>query len=175
MPLLRENLIFLRKYLSDPKRIGSVTPSSKYLGQAMLELISRLEKVKVVEVGAGTGSITIHLQHLSPVVIEVDAELYRLLRHKFDHAEIVHDCALAYLGRIESPIGLVVSIPLINNPFRTAFIERLRALYQDGKLKWCVIYTYGRRSPLGDIDFRQAQRARWVWRNVPPASIWIYT
>lgn len=174
MPLLRENLIFLKKYLSNPKRVGSLTPSSKYLGQAMSELIGRLEKVKVVEVGAGTGSITAHLQHLAPAVIEVDAELHRLLKHKFGDVEIVHDCALAYLGRIETSIGLVISIPLINNPFRASFVERLSTLYLDGKLKWCVIYTYGLRSPLGDIGFRQARRARWVWKNLPPASVWVY-
>ena len=55
---LRENLDFVRLWLRRPVSLGAILPSSKGLAQAMAEQVDPLDPGAVVELGGGTGSIT---------------------------------------------------------------------------------------------------------------------
>ena len=55
---MHKKILFLKKYLQDPQSIGSVIPSSKFLGKAIYKSIKELDQTNIIEIGAGTGAIT---------------------------------------------------------------------------------------------------------------------
>ena len=55
---LKEIFLFLRQYLSSPRKIGSIYPSSPALGRAMVSFLENKKESTVIELGPGTGSIT---------------------------------------------------------------------------------------------------------------------
>jgi phospholipid N-methyltransferase len=103
-----------------------------------------------------------------------------LLKNKFPKLKIENKCAIDYMRSLVNQdkgekVGLVLSIPLINNPFREKiFIHELQQFYSSGLLSWCIIYTYGKKSPLSEIGFQSQKRYAKVFRNLPPANVWIY-
>ncbi|MCX6180223.1 MAG: hypothetical protein NT163_12830 [Chlorobiales bacterium] len=172
---MRKKILFLKKYLKNPKSIGSVIPSSEFLAKAIYKSIKDLDQTTVIEIGAGTGAITQHISSLNPVLVEIDKEFCALLKKNFPHLNIVNSCALEQLKKIDEKVGLVVSIPLINNPFKSLFIPLLNNLYERGLLKWCVIFTYGLNDPLQEVKFESKERTRFVLKNIPPAHVWVYS
>jgi len=155
--------------------MGSVIPSSRFLGNAMYKSVKELEHTAVMEIGAGTGAITQHISSLNPVLVEIDKEFCALLRTNYPHLNIVNSCALEQLRKIDERVGLVISIPLINNPFKSSFIPLLNDLYTKGLLTWCVIFTYGLNDPLEQVNFESKKRKRFVLQNIPPAHVWVYS
>lgn len=55
---VRERLIFLKHYLFNPRKTGSVYPSSPALGKAMVSFLKNTQESIIIELGPGTGSIT---------------------------------------------------------------------------------------------------------------------
>lgn len=174
-------MLFIKKYITNPRTIGSLVPSSKSLGKNIYEIIKTLEKCKVIEIGAGTGAITDILLPINPLVIEIDMEFSNLLKQKYPHLEIINTCAIDYIRNIfltaasSTQFGLVMSIPLINNPFKHSFVKELNNLYRSGLLKWCITYTYGLQSPLKAVKFAHESKRKTVLNNFPPANIWVYS
>lgn len=141
----------------------------------MAKAVTELPAVEsVVEIGAGTGSITRHLQPFNPVVVEIEEAFALLLKQRFPQLDIRHGCGLQFLQSLEQSIGLVISVPLINNPLRDRFIESIRQGRDAGHIKWCVIFTYGLSNPLEGTGFTCSRRRKWVLANVPPAHVWVY-
>lgn len=128
----------------------------------------------VVEIGGGTGAITEYLQDFNPTVIEIDEAFANLLKRRFPHLDVHHGCGLQYIRSLESEAGLVISVPLINNPIKHQFIKAIKDGHQKGQIKWCVIFTYGFSSPLREAGFAHACRRKLVVANVPPAHVWVY-
>ena len=50
-------------------------------------------RLQVVELGAGTGALTQRIRPLKPVLVERDAGLGGLLRHRFPALEVRQRCA----------------------------------------------------------------------------------
>lgn len=82
---LVNSLRFLGRYLADPIAVGSVTPSSQFLAEALTTpLIGRRKPVRILEIGAGTGAVTRHLASLlGPEdrfdICEIDPAFVRIL------------------------------------------------------------------------------------------------
>ena len=166
--------VFIKKFLTSPLSIGAIAPSSKYLASKMCKIIDKLENYPVLEVGAGTGAITKAIIQKNPKLIEIDSELSNLLKIKYPFLTVINNCCLEEMYKEASPFGLVVSIPLINNPIKPRFIKTLADLYTRGFIKWCVIYTYGNSNPLKDVRFKATHKHPIVFRNIPPARVWSY-
>lgn len=165
---------FLKAYLKNPSRTGSVIPSSERLGKAFAEQLAALSAKRIVELGPGTGAITEHIAENSPHLVEIDKELCRLLSERFPECVIENRCAIEFLEECRESCGLVVSIPLINNPERSNIISAIRKAYQRGTVSWCMIFTYGLADPLKEVGFRKSRKIRSVLLNIPPAHIWVY-
>ncbi len=172
---MRKEILFLKKYLRNPQTVGSVIPSSDFLAKAIFKSIKGLDQTTVMEIGAGTGAITKHIESLNPLLVEIDREFCALLQQNYPHLNIVNSCALEQLKKVTERTGLVVSIPLINNPFKTSFIPLLNHLYSNGLVSWCVIFTYGLKDPLEEVDFKRKARKHFVLQNFPPAHVWVYS
>ncbi|MCW5748737.1 MAG: ribose ABC transporter permease [Alphaproteobacteria bacterium] len=187
----RDRAVFLKRWLRRPLGMGSVTPSSRALGRAMAR--AALEHLApdrvVIELGAGTGSITRALlsaglpdHRLVPV--ELDPELHEHLAHAFPSLRpLLGDAArlpdlLAAHG--VTRVGAVVSgLPLLAMPAPVveAIVTAIVAvLPPHGAL---VQFTYGPASPVPAELVRrlhlEATRGKRVWSNLPPAVVWRFT
>lgn len=165
---------FLFAYLKDPLAVGSLHPSSSHLGKALAMQLNKLETVDIVQLGGGTGAITKFLPKNKLTVVEIDRDLTLHLKRNFPDLKIVCSCGINHLRERTTPFGCVVNIPLINNPSKIDLINQLSKQYKSGLLKWCVIYTYGNRSPLDAVGFNYQFRGKKVWKNLPPATVWTY-
>jgi phosphatidylethanolamine/phosphatidyl-N-methylethanolamine N-methyltransferase len=154
--------------------MGSVAPSSESLATKISSVVKVQETAEIIELGAGTGAISEKILGMNPVMVEIDEDLCNILIKRFPNKRIINKCAIEYLSQLTHEVGLVISIPLINNPQKKLLIDRIYALYEKHKLKWCVVYTYGSKSPLAGIDFQYVKRVSFVVNNIPPACIWLY-
>ncbi len=83
-----DQLLFLRKFIDDPRHIGSVAPSSNSLTQKMLGNLDWENFNYVAELGAGTGVFTEYIvQHKNPnckfLAIEQDYEMRQNLQERY--------------------------------------------------------------------------------------------
>lgn len=132
------------------------------------------ESLPLLELGAGTGALTDSLRRLNPVLVERDQEWAQLLRRRFPGLEVRNECAVETLRGLREPVGLVSSIPLLNNPQSGQLKEAISQTYASGLLRFCVLYTYGWRNPLAGSGFRHHRRSGFVTGNFPPAHVWSY-
>ncbi|HVM81404.1 MAG TPA: methyltransferase domain-containing protein [Stellaceae bacterium] len=181
----KEAMKFFAMWLKSPTRIGAVVPSSRHLARAMAREVQGVGAGVIVELGAGTGSVTRALVEAGIprerlVVVERDPDLYRLLKQHFPELTILKGDARE-LRRLLAPLGIreaaavVSSLPLISIPkvTRTRILAECFALLGDGRP--LIQFTYGPLSPIDrerlGVTGRVAAR---VWKNLPPASVWRY-
>ena len=82
--VLQDDFDFLLKFISHPRQIGSIVPSSQYLTDAMLRRVPWDSVHSLVELGAGTGVITCEINRRAPmncklISIEQDADMVFLV------------------------------------------------------------------------------------------------
>ena len=90
---LKDRMAFLSSFFKDPYKIGSITPSSVYLGREITKYVENSDKdkkIKVLEVGAGTGVFTESIvnklagNNYTLDVIEIDSDLSDILKKRFE-------------------------------------------------------------------------------------------
>lgn len=176
---------FFFQFLKHPRQVGAVLPCSVELAQAMrLALdspspqnsgpMAAANSPEVVEFGAGTGSITQHLNSENLTLVEIDRKFCELLKQRYPQAKVLNLSAEDYLAQQKTPIAVVSSIPLLNNPHSGNIKRAIGDGYQSGVIQKLVTFSYGSKSPFGDCGFGDENRFKRVLRNVPPASVWIY-
>ncbi len=180
-----EPFLFLRSLLSDPLKMGALAPSSPKLSRLMASRVKASDDA-VLEIGAGTGSITRALLEtgLRPerlVVIERDPSLAAFLEREFPRvrvccgdalnaAQILGDCCLA-------PVKTVISsLPLRNLP-ECDQLDVMRAMMGalscEGEL---IQFTYAAGCPIASEKLGlSAECLGRVWMNLPPAAVWRFT
>ncbi len=175
---------FSEELLRAPHHVGAVCPSSKSLGLAMAEAINLTDDRLVIELGAGTGSITqALLQQGVPanrlIVLERSEALVRRLRQRFPTLTIIQGDAadLPTLLRDQcQDIGNVVSsLPLrsLKPVAADAIIAGiLDTLADGGRL---IQFTYDLRRPSVPEHFGLRRvTTRRVWANLPPARVDVF-
>lgn len=55
-------ILFLKSFLQNPKHVGSIIPSSRFLANVMVNQASWPEAKAIAELGSGTGAITRYIQ-----------------------------------------------------------------------------------------------------------------
>ena len=91
---LADSTLFLREWIVNPQRTGSVAPSSPQLGAAMARWLPRNSESFVLELGPGTGAVTDALlkhglREDRLIAIEHNPTLARLLQNKYPRATII--------------------------------------------------------------------------------------
>lgn len=184
---LTDSSLFLREWLADPQRTGSVTPSSPKLAAAMARWLPSDPESFVLELGPGTGAVTQALiehglREDRLVAIENNPKLARLLRQRFPRAHIITGDAWQldvllreHVEPIESVGAVISSLPLLNFPPAEAetLAEKIRAILEHGG-KW-VQYSYhlGNGHHKSAMHFRRLA-SKIVWLNLPPARVNVY-
>lgn len=182
----RENLLFLKRLIKNPRSLGAIVPSSKSLARFICRHIDYQEGDFIVEIGAGTGSFTrAILQAGVPaaklIVLELDKELAQYLQVNFPDVQVIHGNA-TLLETLVPPhvIGnvrtIVSGIPMVNVPkkIQKEIIDScFRILGEGGGI---LQFTYGPLSPIPAQLFGIfAHKLGHVLQNIPPATIWRYT
>lgn len=176
---------FFKSWFENPLRIGALAPSGPVLAEAMAQAVDPRVPGPVIELGPGTGAITQALlgRGIAPsrlILVEFDAAFCSLLGERFPGVRIVRGDAYALAptlrGHLEAPAAATVSgLPLLlkPEPMRAALIaEAFGLMRADGIF---VQFTYGLASPVprSPVSF-EAEGLPRVWRNFPPARVWIY-
>src|ERR1700744_1540926 len=91
---LNDSTVFLREWIANPQRTGSVAPSSPQLGAAMAKWLPHNRESYVLELGPGTGAVTDALlkhglREDRLIAIEHNPTLAKLLRKRFPSAHII--------------------------------------------------------------------------------------
>ena len=176
--------MFLKQALARPQRVGALLPSSRYLAAAMAREASGAGLL--VELGAGTGAVTRALRDACPatplIAAEIDAELAWHLRLRFPGVDVraAHAHRLVTELRREAlPEQAVVvsSLPFRSLPRKVHLrtVEAICNFLEDDPTRRLVQYTYQPRRP---FSLPEHSRLLWrwrrtVWRNVPPAGVWV--
>lgn len=169
--------LFFRKFLTRPVRTGAVAPSSKFLANKIASVVNSMQNVEIIELGAGTGSITSKIRSLREITaIEIDNCLAKKLQTKYPDITVICDNAVDYLQKVNKPCGIVSSLPLVLNPvLKQQLSEQMNRLYAKGLLKWVITYTYAFDTPVNNLVFNKTTNHGIVFLNIPPATVWSYS
>ncbi len=180
--------LFGRELIKNPGPIGAAVPSSPALARSMARMVRGAGEGYVVELGAGTGSITEGLirDGIAPeriIAVEYSPEMAQHLRRRFPGIAVVQGdaCSLNHLlrqnfGTQDSPpiAAVVSSLPLRSLPKRKVarlFLEVRRLLAQGGRF---IQFTYAVHRPTRFPQCFRRTATSMVWANVPPARVECY-
>jgi phosphatidylethanolamine/phosphatidyl-N-methylethanolamine N-methyltransferase len=176
--------VFLRLWPQKPLRLAAANPSGARLADAVARCIDFARPGAVLELGAGTGSLTqgpvragCSLERI--IALEREPSLVAVLRREFPTMTIIADDATQIgehlVGRVEHLAGVVSSLPIkwFSVDAQHAVIRPcFDLLGPDG---YFVQLTNAFSSPLTvdrlGIVGREIGR---VWLNLLPAQIWAY-
>ena len=71
---------------------------------------------RIVELGAGTGLVSRYISAMNPVLVERNGEWAALLRKRFPTSRFVQSARRSRSPSSSKPVGVVSSIPMLNNP-----------------------------------------------------------
>jgi len=185
MATLSDTGLFLQEWMANPKRTGSVVPSSKRLAATMARWLPENRDSYVLELGPGTGAVTEALlkhglREEKLVAIERNPKLAGLLRERFPKAHIIAGDAwqmdvLLRNRHIENVGAVMSSLPLLNFSLEEAeaLAQKIRTVLQP-QGNW-VQYSYGihKSRPRGTADFH-LHASKIVWLNPPPARVSVF-
>lgn len=184
--LIGDEVRFVRGWVSGPRKIGAISPSSRALARLMVRCAQPEPEGYTLELGPGTGVATLALIEagVAPdriVAVEHNGEFCRLLEKRFPRLNVVHgdafdlDTALAGFSDIRLSSALS-GLPLLSFPLamRLKCVEGVLDRLPKGRP--LVQFSYGVKGPIGAMPGRIAvSRSKWVVLNLPPARAWIYT
>lgn len=180
MASLSDRLHFLRAFVTHPRLVGAVLPTSRRAVRDMLDLADVPNADLVVELGAGTGVYTSEiLARLRPgghlLALEIDQKLADLLNDRFQdpRVQVVCDSAeniQAHLDGARADI-LVSGLPFtsIGADVRRRILEQLPQVLAARGVALVLQY-----SPLIESELRRlfpVVRRRISLLNVPPAFL----
>lgn len=179
-----KSIDFFRGFLKDPRQVGSVIPSSRFMERSIIEF-SRLDDARVVvELGPGTGGTTRALLRAMRsdarlLAIDLDPAFTEIVAAIDDPRLIAHTGSAAALSEILKQHGLAGADAVISGiPFSTmpasvgaGILESVRdSLSADG-----VFVAYQFRAEVARLAegvFGPARRSAPVPLNIPPMRIW---
>ena len=184
---LSDTTLFLQEWLVNPRRTGSVVPSSRRLAAAMARWLPANPESFVLELGPGTGIITEALlrrglREDKLVAIEHNPKLAQLLHERFPRAHVIvgdagqlDDLLRNHRKPIESVGAVISSLPLLNfsEEQAEALAQKIRAVLEP-QGNW-VQFTYriDKPRPRGASSFR-LHASKIVWLNLPPARVSVF-
>ena len=180
-----ELLLFAKNFLRHPYMLGSVTPSSRFLVNQVLEPIDWRRAAVIVEYGPGVGTLTSEIlrrmrSDARLVAIETNWDFVRYLRSSLPDARlhVAHGSAadvrevLQCLG-FSKATYIISGIPLGSMPerVRADIAAKTRAALEPGGAFHVYQFT-SRVLPVLRRTFRHVRRS-FEGRNVPPAQVFV--
>ena len=181
---------FFRQWLRNPLAVAAISPSGRQLARRMIAELPPGAR-RVIELGGGTGVFTrALLEHgIAPrelMVVELNEELHHLLRRRFPESVVVCGDAtrlpdLVAQHRFGAPgdVDAVISglglLSMARATQRAILEGAFDLMGPDGRF---IQFTYGPRPPLRPEVSQalglHAMRGATVFRNIPPATVFVY-
>ncbi|MGW1678385.1 class I SAM-dependent methyltransferase [Saccharopolyspora sp. NPDC002376] len=175
-----------------PNLVGAVAPSSPSLAREMASVVPTSGTPVVVELGPGTGALSGAIAERLPesgrqVAIELDGGMVEYLRTELPWLEVVQGDA-ARLGDLLAGIGIDKVDAVVSGLPWSIFPAELQhnILHQVGSVlaPGGAFTTFAYVHALGmsgarqfrrrlDLAFDEVLTTHTVWRNVPPARIYV--
>lgn len=177
--------VFLGLWLQKPLRIAAANPSGARLADAIAHYVELERPGPVLELGAGTGSLTRGLLRGGcpadrMISIEREPRLVEILRRKFPGVTVIAGDATRigqYLtGRVERLSTVVSSLPIkwFSLEAQRAVLEPcLELLGSDGRFLQ-VTNAFCSPLPMDRLGVAGQEISR-IWLNLLPAQIWAYS
>ncbi|HEY0179733.1 MAG TPA: methyltransferase domain-containing protein [Dokdonella sp.] len=182
---------FFRQWLKNPRAVAALSPSGRHLAQQMVRQVPA-DARRIVELGAGTGVFTQALidAGVAPqdlLVLELNEAFCRLLRQRFPRTHVVQGDAsdlaaiaarsgFARAGGVDAVVSGLGFLPMPRDLQKSILAATFAVL---GPGRPLIQFTYGPASPLPrDLLLElglSVRRAGFAWRNVPPATVYVYT
>lgn len=177
-----EKLMFLEKFLRQPKQIGSITPSSRALTRRMLEPVDWINVTSVAELGAGTGVFTREIRakkrpDCTALIFERDDEMRNRLAENFPDLLFCRDArelSREVIGHGMAGLDAVISgLPFSNfSPeLREELLEQVFVALKPGGLFVAFQYSLQMKKLL-QHRFSRVD-IRFVPQNVPFAFVYV--
>lgn len=175
--------IFLREFVAQPRMVGAVWPSSSRLARYMASSVPLSGNGLVVELGAGTGTVTKALLDKGVLadrlrVVERSPVFVRHLQQHYPLMDVIQGDAtmLADLLHDDTPITTIVSsLPLHSLACETvlAIIEQWRKVLPLGGR--VVQFTYAlTNGPTEYLPGFVEYESHVIWANLPPAKVMVF-
>ncbi len=177
-----ERARFLRSFVTHPRQVGAILPTSQRTVRTMLDLAPIGQASLVVELGAGTGPYTGELlRRLAPdgrlLAFEIDPELAAGLRARFPdpRLQVIADSAERLADHLAGrrPEVIVSALPFTSLPAEVrhrALGEARRALADDGVmlvLQYSLLVQRDLKRLFGSVQRHVSPL------NVPPAMLFV--
>jgi len=175
---------FVKQYVSKPKTVGAVLPSSKYLADRIIKHINFDDAHYIVEYGPGTGVFTDRIlrernQETMILLFECNTEFYKILTRKYKdepNLYIINDSA-EHIEKYFTEYGIpcvdyiVSGLPFASLPHNvsSSILIQTRKHLKEGGRFITFQYTLTKKS-LIDQYFKEINIEREV-RNFPPAYV----
>jgi phosphatidylethanolamine/phosphatidyl-N-methylethanolamine N-methyltransferase len=177
--------VFFALWLQKPLRIAAANPSGDRLADAVARCIDLARPGPVLELGAGTGSLTRGLVRAgcSPeriIALEREPALVAVLRREFPAMTVIAGDATRigeYLaGNVERLAGVLSSLPIKWFPAaaQNAIVKPCLDLLGPGGRFLQLTNAFSSPLPVHRLGIAGQEVCR-VWRNLLPAQIWAYS
>jgi len=182
---------FFKEFARAPGKVGSITPSSKFLAEEMIESVAIGSGDVVVELGAGTGPVTRHIVDAldgNPfLTLEPNAEMAQVVRSRLPEVEVVEGFAQNLPGLLQDwghpkADRVISSLPFAAWPASVqdeVIAAIVSSMNPGGRL---VTFTYLHSQLLpGAVRLRKklkqafgtVRKSKPILANVPPAFVYI--
>ncbi|MCI1820709.1 MAG: methyltransferase [Megasphaera sp.] len=177
-----ERVLFLKEFMENPRKVGSVTPSSNYLTRTMLKQLPWETINSIVELGAGTGVFTQYIIERKQlncqfVAVEQDELMYYRLKVRYPSIlmgrEAKNLAYILYKHNLKRVDCIVSGLPFSNMEKieRERIIMTVGAGLKQGGIFVLFQYSLQMRSMLK--QYFSEVHVRLEMRNFPPAFIYV--
>ncbi|NHC43210.1 class I SAM-dependent methyltransferase [Bacillus sp. MM2020_1] len=157
---------FIYQYITNPRTVGAIRPSSRYLSNKMVEGINFRNTKYIVEYGPGTGVFTEKIlekrnKNTVIVVIENNKEFYQLLKKKYNNVsnfilihgsaehvqQYLNDYRIPYVDYVISGLPFASLPEYVSNKILSSTLKILKTggefvTFQYTKVKIPLLKTY---------------------------------
>jgi phospholipid N-methyltransferase len=173
---------FIKQFFKDRQMVGAVSPSTRFLGERMMENIDFSTAKLIIELGPGNGVFTdILLDRMADdaklLIFELNDEFYESLNARLDdpRAQLFHESAEFFANHLEEgeKVDVVVSsLPLMVFPeqLRTAVVNNsYEALKPKGQY---IQFQYSLQSKKLLESIYSSVSVKFTIKNFPPAFVY---
>ncbi|MFR9730913.1 class I SAM-dependent methyltransferase [Saccharopolyspora sp. MS10] len=189
---LREYRTFVTRAVRQPGTVGAVLPTSAHVARAVAEVVPTTGSPTVLELGPGTGALSGALRERLPdeadhLAVEIDPEMVRYLNSTKPWLEVVHGDARHLPELLEAAGRHRVNAVISSIPWTLLPVDQQRALLdqvsevltEDGVFTTVTyVTTLWRANTIAFTGllretFEEVLPRSTVWRNVPPARVYV--
>lgn len=176
---LKERFLFLNRFFNNPRQVGSITPSSRFLAKAMVSAIDWSSVRHAAELGSGTGIFTAEIdKHLRSeatfIIAEKDKHFREMIEKRFNQHQVIEDAK--DLASYNTDIDCIISgLPFKSLPeAETEAIMKsiINSLNQTGAF---VTFQYSLHMKKEFEKHFQSVNIHFVPLNMPPAFVYVCT